>query len=147
MLNVVTGQGESRRGALGHPESVIVSLTGEVGTGKAVMRAAADSLKRVHLELGGKAPVVFDDADLDAAVAAVKLFGYFNAGQDCTASTRVIAGPGVYGDVVDGIAEAASSRHGQPGRRGHRARAADLGRPARARRRVRGPGGGEGRGW
>ena len=73
------------------------------------MRAAADSLKRVHLELGGKAPVVvFDDADLDA-VAAVKLFGYFNAGQDCTASTRVIAGPGVYGDVIDGIAEAASS--------------------------------------
>ena len=76
----------------------------------AVMRAAADSLKRVHLELGGKAPVVvFDDADLEAAVAAVRLFGYFNAGQDCTASTRVIAGPGVYGDVVDGLAEAASS--------------------------------------
>ena len=111
VLNVVTGQGESAGAALsGHPEIAIVSLTGEVGTGKAVMRAAADSLKRVHLELGGKASVVvFDDADLDAAVAAVKLFGYFNAGQDCTASTRVIAGPGVYGDVVDGIAEAASS--------------------------------------
>jgi betaine-aldehyde dehydrogenase/aminobutyraldehyde dehydrogenase len=111
VLNVVTGQGESAGAALSsHPEVAIVSITGEVTTGKAVMRAAADSLKRVHLELGGKAPVViFDDADLDAAVAAVKLFGYFNAGQDCTASTRVIAGPGVYGDLVDGIAEAASS--------------------------------------
>jgi acyl-CoA reductase-like NAD-dependent aldehyde dehydrogenase len=74
------------------------------------MRAAADSLKRVHLELGGKAPVVvMDDADLEAAIAAVRLFGYFNAGQDCTASTRVIAGPKVYGDFVDGLAEAASS--------------------------------------
>jgi acyl-CoA reductase-like NAD-dependent aldehyde dehydrogenase len=111
VLNVVTGQGESAGAALsGHPGVAIVSLTGEVTTGMAVMRAAADSLKRVHLELGGKAPVVvFDDADLDAAVAAVKLFGYFNAGQDCTASTRVIAGPGVYGDLVDGLAEAAGS--------------------------------------
>jgi acyl-CoA reductase-like NAD-dependent aldehyde dehydrogenase len=88
----------------------IVSLTGEVATGRAVMRAAADSLKRVHLELGGKAPVVvFDDADLEAAVAAVRLFGYFNAGQDCTASTRVLTGPDVYGDFVDGLAEAAAS--------------------------------------
>jgi 1-pyrroline dehydrogenase len=111
VLNVVTGQGESAGAALsGHPDVAIVSLTGEVTTGKAVMRAAADSLKRVHLELGGKAPVVvFDDADLEAAIAAVRLFGYFNAGQDCTASTRVIAGPRVYGDLVDGIAEAASS--------------------------------------
>ena len=72
VLNVVTGQGESAGAALaGHPEVAIVSITGEVGTGKAVMRAAADSLKRVHLELGGKAPVVvFDDADLEAAIAA-----------------------------------------------------------------------------
>jgi 1-pyrroline dehydrogenase len=111
VLNVVTGQGESAGAALSsHPDVAIVSVTGEVGTGKAVMRAAADSLKRVHLELGGKAPVViFDDADLDAAIAAVRLFGYFNAGQDCTASTRVLAGPGVYGDLVDGLAEAAAS--------------------------------------
>jgi 1-pyrroline dehydrogenase len=110
VLNVVTGDEVAGAALSAHPDVAIVSLTGEVGTGKAVMRAAADTLKRVHLELGGKAPVVvFDDADLDAAVAAVKLFGYFNAGQDCTASTRVIAGPGVYGDVVDGIAEAASS--------------------------------------
>jgi 1-pyrroline dehydrogenase len=111
VLNVVTGQGESAGAALaGHPDVAIVSITGEVGTGKAVMRAAADSLKRVHLELGGKAPVVImDDADLEAAIAAVRLFGYFNAGQDCTASTRVIAGPKVYGDFVDGLAEAAST--------------------------------------
>jgi 1-pyrroline dehydrogenase len=110
VLNVVTGDEVAGAALSGHPDVAIVSLTGEVGTGKAVMRAAADSLKRVHLELGGKAPVVvFDDADLDAVVAAVKLFGYFNAGQDCTASTRVIAGPGVYGDVVDGLAAAAAS--------------------------------------
>ena len=111
VLNVVTGQGESAGAALAtHPKVAIVSVTGEVTTGKAVMRAAADSLKRVHLELGGKAPVVvFDDADLEAAIAGVRLFGYFNAGQDCTASARVLAGPGVYGDLVDGLAEAVSS--------------------------------------
>ena len=111
VLNVVTGQGESAGAALvSHPKVAIVSLTGEVTTGKAIMRAAADTLKRVHLELGGKAPVViFDDADLEAAIAGIRVFGYFNAGQDCTASTRVIAGPGVYGDLVDGLAEAASS--------------------------------------
>ena len=73
----------------------MVSLTGDVGTGKAIARAAADTLKRVHLELGGKAPViVFDDADLEAVVEGVKIAGYFNAGQDCTAATRVLAGPG-----------------------------------------------------
>jgi len=111
VLNVVTGRGESAGAALaGHPRVAIVSLTGDVATGMSVMRAAADSLKRVHLELGGKAPaVVFDDADLEAAIAGVRLFGYFNAGQDCTASARVLAGPGVYGDLVDGLAEAASS--------------------------------------
>jgi 1-pyrroline dehydrogenase len=111
VLNVVTGQGQTAGVALSsHPQVAIVSLTGEVTTGQAVMRAAADSLKRVHLELGGKAPVVvFDDADLEAAIASVRLFGYFNAGQDCTASTRVLAGPGVYGDLVDGLTEAAGS--------------------------------------
>jgi 1-pyrroline dehydrogenase len=111
VLNVVTGRGESAGAALaGHPKVAIVSLTGDVATGMSVMRAAADSLKRVHLELGGKAPaVVFDDADLEAAIAGVRLFGYFNAGQDCTASARVLAGSGVYGDLVDGLAEAASS--------------------------------------
>ena len=74
------------------------------------MRAAADTLKRVHLELGGKAPVVvFDDADLEAVVAGVKLFGYFNAGQDCTAATRVLTGPGIYDDFVSELAAAAKS--------------------------------------
>ena len=110
VLNVVTGAERAGAALAGHPDVAIVSVTGEVGTGKAVMRAAADSLKRVHLELGGKAPVViFDDADLEAAIAAVRVFGYFNAGQDCTASTRVIAAPKVYGDLVDGLAEAAST--------------------------------------
>ena len=71
----------------------MVSLTGDVATGKEIARAAADTLKRVHLELGGKAPViVFDDADLEAVVEGVKIAGYFNAGQDCTAATRVLAG-------------------------------------------------------
>jgi 1-pyrroline dehydrogenase len=110
-LNVVTGQGETAGAALvAHPRVAMVSLTGEVTTGKAVMRAAADSLKRVHLELGGKAPaVVFDDADLEAAIAGVRLFGYYNAGQDCTASARVLAGRRIYRDFVDGLAKAASS--------------------------------------
>ncbi len=82
VLNVITGDGEHCGAALvAHPSVAIVSLTGEVTTGKAIMRAAADTLKRVHLELGGKAPVVvFDDADLEAVVAGVRLFGYFNAG-------------------------------------------------------------------
>ena len=74
------------------------------------MRAASDTLKRVHLELGGKAPViVFDDADLEAVVEGVKVGGYFNAGQDCTAATRVITGPGIYDDFVSELAAAAKS--------------------------------------
>jgi 1-pyrroline dehydrogenase len=111
VLNVVTGQGESAGAALvGHPDVAMVSLTGEVTTGKAVMRAAAESLKRVHLEQGGKAPViVFDDADLDAVIEGVKIGAYFNAGQDCTAACRVMAGPRVYDDVVSGLAGAAES--------------------------------------
>jgi 1-pyrroline dehydrogenase len=111
VLNVVTGDGEHCGAALvAHPDVAIVSLTGETTTGKLIMRNAADTLKRVHLELGGKAPVVvFDDADLEAVIAGVKVFGYYNAGQDCTAACRVIAGPGVYGDLVDGLAEAARS--------------------------------------
>ncbi len=111
VLNVITGDGEHCGAALvAHPKVAIVSLTGEVTTGKAIMRAAAETLKRVHLELGGKAPVVvFDDADLEAVVAGVKLFGYFNAGQDCTAATRVITGPGIYDDFVSELAAAAKS--------------------------------------
>jgi len=111
VFNVITGDGEHCGAALvAHPKVAIVSLTGEVTTGQAIMRAAADTLKRVHLELGGKAPVVvFDDADLEAAVAGVRAFGYYNAGQDCTAATRVLAGPCIHHDFVAGLSEAARS--------------------------------------
>ncbi len=111
VFNVITGDGETTGAALvAHPDVAIVSLTGEVGTGKLIMRNAADSLKRVHLELGGKAPVVvFDDADLQAVIEGVKVFGYFNAGQDCTASTRVLVAGSVHDDFVDGLADAARS--------------------------------------
>jgi acyl-CoA reductase-like NAD-dependent aldehyde dehydrogenase len=111
VLNVVFGHGESAGAALvRHPQVAMVSLTGDVSTGKEIARTAADSLKRVHLELGGKAPViVFDDADLEAVVEGVKVGGYWNAGQDCTAATRVLAGPGIHDDFVAGLAEAAGS--------------------------------------
>jgi 1-pyrroline dehydrogenase len=111
VFNVVTGDGENCGAALvSHPKVAIVSLTGEVTTGKTIMRTAAETLKRVHLELGGKAPVVvFDDADLDAVVAGVRAFGYWNSGQDCTAATRVLAGPGIHDALVSGLAEAADS--------------------------------------
>jgi 1-pyrroline dehydrogenase len=111
VFNVVTGDGEHVGARLvEHPVVRVVSLTGETSTGKLIMRNAADTLKRVHLELGGKAPVlVFDDADVEEAIAAVKLFGYYNAGQDCTASTRVITGPGVHADFVSGLADAAKA--------------------------------------
>ena len=91
-----------------HDVPDMVSITGSVRAGMEVAGAAAADLKRVHLELGGKAPViVFDDADIEAAVEAISVAGYFNAGQDCTAATRVLAGPGVYGDFTDALAEAA----------------------------------------
>ena len=110
-LNVVTGQGETAGASLvTHPDVRLISLTGSVGTGKAIAKAASDSLARVHLELGGKAPVlVFDDADLETVVEAVKIGGYYNAGQDCTAACRVVAGPGIYDDLVAGLAAAVSS--------------------------------------
>jgi 1-pyrroline dehydrogenase len=109
VLNVICGHGEpAGAGLVRHPDVAMVSLTGDVATGKEVARAAADSLKRVHLELGGKAPVVvFDDADLDAVVEAVKVAGYFNAGQDCTAATRVLAGPKIHDNFVSGLGDAA----------------------------------------
>src|SRR5215211_1449554 len=108
VLNVIYGHGEEAGAPLmRHPKVAMVSLTGDVATGKAVAHAAADSLKRVHLELGGKAPVVvFDDADLEAVIEGVKIGGYFNAGQDCTAASRVIAGPKIYDDFVSGLASA-----------------------------------------
>jgi betaine-aldehyde dehydrogenase len=86
----------------------MVSLTGSVETGKWIARAAADTLKRVHLELGGKAPViVFDDADMEAAMETIAGTGYYNAGQDCTAATRVLASADVYDDVLSGLSEQA----------------------------------------
>jgi 1-pyrroline dehydrogenase len=111
VLNVIFGHGEPAGAALvRHPTVAMVSLTGDVATGKEIARSAADTLKRVHLELGGKAPVlVFDDADIEAAVEAVKIGGYWNSGQDCTAASRVIAGPKVYDDFVSGLSDAASS--------------------------------------
>jgi len=109
VLNVIAGHGDPAGQALvTHPEVDMVSLTGSVETGKWIARAAADTLKRVHLELGGKAPViVFDDADLDVALETIAGTGYYNAGQDCTAATRVLAGPGVHDDVVAGLASQA----------------------------------------
>ncbi|HEY5886278.1 MAG TPA: aldehyde dehydrogenase family protein, partial [Acidimicrobiales bacterium] len=110
VLNVVTGQGETAGAALvEHPLVRMVSLTGDVATGKLIAANAAPSLTRVHLELGGKAPVlVFDDADLEAVIEAVAVGAYFNAGQDCTAACRVVAGPGLYDDLVSGLADAAA---------------------------------------
>ncbi len=106
VLNVIAGHGEPTGQALiTHPEVDMVSLTGSVQTGKHIARTAADTLKRVHLELGGKAPVVvFDDVSLESAVETIAATGYYNAGQDCTAATRVLAGSGVYDDVVAGLA-------------------------------------------
>jgi acyl-CoA reductase-like NAD-dependent aldehyde dehydrogenase len=88
----------------------MISITGSVGAGKAVARSSADTLKRVHLELGGKAPVIiFDDADIDAAIETLKAMSYYNSGQDCTAPCRVIAGSKVYDDFVAGFSDAVGS--------------------------------------
>jgi 1-pyrroline dehydrogenase len=108
VLNVVTGQGETAGNALvTHADVAMVSLTGDVATGKLIAKAAADSLKRVHLELGGKAPVVvFDDADIEAVVANLTEGAYYNSGQDCTAPCRVLAGPKVHDGLVNGLTDA-----------------------------------------
>src|SRR3954454_17742889 len=109
VLNVITGHGQPTGSSLvTHPDVDMVSLTGSPETGKWIAKAAADSLKRVHLELGGKAPViVFDDSDMEAAMETIAGTGYYNAGQDCTAATRVLASKGVYDDVVGGLSEQA----------------------------------------
>lgn len=108
VFNVVLGAGDVGERLVRHPGVDMVSLTGSVGSGKKVAAAASDSLKRVHLELGGKAPVVvFDDADLPAAMETIAATGYYNCGQDCTAATRVLAAPAVYDDVVEGLASEA----------------------------------------
>jgi betaine-aldehyde dehydrogenase len=106
VFNVLTGHGEPAGAAIvTHPDIAMVSLTGSPGTGKWIAGAAADTLKKVHLELGGKAPViVFDDVEMETAMEAIAGAGYYNAGQDCTAATRVLASNRVYDDVVSGLA-------------------------------------------
>jgi betaine-aldehyde dehydrogenase len=105
VLNVVTGYGDPvGKAIVEHHDVDMVSLTGSPDTGKWIASAAADTLKRVHLELGGKAPVVvFDDVEMETALETIAGTGYYNAGQDCTAATRVLASKGVYDDVVSGL--------------------------------------------
>ena len=102
VLNVITGDGVPvGDGLVRHPDIALVSLTGDVETGKTIARNAADTLKRVHLELGGKAPmVVLDDADPEQVAEAVKIGGYWNSGQDCTASSRILVSERIYDDVL-----------------------------------------------
>ena len=109
VFNVITGHGQPAGSSLvTHPDIEMVSLTGSPETGKWIAKAASDSLKRVHLELGGKAPVVvFDDVDMETALETIAGTGYYNAGQDCTAATRVLASSKVYDDVVNGLSEQA----------------------------------------
>ncbi|OEC93322.1 MULTISPECIES: gamma-aminobutyraldehyde dehydrogenase [unclassified Rhizobium] len=111
IVNVILGRGESVGNALiNHPKISMVSITGDVATGKKVLQAAAKTVKRTHLELGGKAPViVFDDADIDAVVAGIRTFGYYNAGQDCTAACRIYADAKVYDNFVADLTSAVSS--------------------------------------
>jgi 1-pyrroline dehydrogenase len=103
VLQVITGDGvPAGERIVSHPDVRLVSLTGDVATGKAIARNAADTLKRVHLELGGKAPmVVFDDADPAAVAEGVRLAAFWNSGQDCTAGSRVIAGPRIYDKLLE----------------------------------------------
>jgi betaine-aldehyde dehydrogenase len=105
VLNVITGHGDpAGRALVTHDDVDMVSLTGSVETGKWIARAAADTLKRVHLELGGKAPVVvFDDVDMSTALETIAATGYYNAGQDCTAATRVLASSRIHDDFVGGL--------------------------------------------
>lgn len=111
VVNVVLGRGESVGNTLiNHPKISMVSITGDIATGKKVLQAAAKTVKRTHLELGGKAPViVFDDADLDAVVSGLRAFGYYNAGQDCTAACRIYAGKKVYDRLVADLSSAVST--------------------------------------
>jgi acyl-CoA reductase-like NAD-dependent aldehyde dehydrogenase len=111
VLNVITGDGiPVGEGLVRHRDIALVSLTGDVETGKAIARNAADTVKRVHLELGGKAPmVVLDDADPAAVAEAVKIGGYWNSGQDCTASSRILVSDAVYDDVLSETVKAVES--------------------------------------
>src|SRR5215470_3371412 len=109
VLNVICGDRDTGRALVSHEIPQMVSITGSVRAGIEVAQAAATRLKRVHLELGGKAPVVvFDDADIGRAAQTIIEAGYYNAGQDCTAATRVLAGPAVAADLTDAVAELAA---------------------------------------
>jgi betaine-aldehyde dehydrogenase len=116
VFNVICGDRDTGRALVDHNVPQFVSITGSVRAGMEVAGAASKDLKRVHLELGGKAPViVFDDADIATAAEEIAIAGYFNAGQDCTAATRVLAGPGVHEDFVAALTEqAAQTKTGQP---------------------------------
>ena len=117
VVNVVLGRGETVGNALiNHPKVNMISITGDVATGKKILQAASKTVKRTHLELGGKAPViVFDDADIDAVVNGLRAFGYYNAGQDCTAACRIYAGKKVYEKLVADLSSAVSTiRFNQP---------------------------------
>ncbi|WP_275783671.1 gamma-aminobutyraldehyde dehydrogenase [Pararhizobium gei] len=111
VVNVILGRGETVGNTLiNHPKIGMVSITGDIATGKKVLQAAAKTVKRTHLELGGKAPViVYDDADLDAVVAGIRTFGYYNAGQDCTAACRIYAQDGIYEKLVADLTSAVST--------------------------------------
>ncbi len=110
-FNVICGDRDTGRALVAHKAPQMVSITGSVRAGREVAAAAAQGLKRVHLELGGKAPVVvFDDADPEKAAAAIAIAGYFNAGQDCTAATRVLAGPHIHDDFVAALTEQAKEQ-------------------------------------
>lgn len=111
VVNVITGRGQTVGNALiNHPGVDMISLTGDVATGKKMLDAAAKTVKRTHLELGGKAPViVFDDADVDQVVEGLRAFGYYNAGQDCTAACRIYAGSKVYDRLVADLSAAVST--------------------------------------
>jgi betaine-aldehyde dehydrogenase len=111
VLNVVLGGNDPGAALVEHPDIAMVSLTGSVDTGKWIAEHAAASLKKVHLELGGKAPViVFDDVDIDAAAEAIAGFGYYNAGQDCTAATRVLSSAKIHDDLASSLAGQAKSQ-------------------------------------
>ncbi|MEX2518676.1 MAG: gamma-aminobutyraldehyde dehydrogenase [Paracoccaceae bacterium] len=111
VVNVILGRGESVGSALiNHPGVDMISITGDIATGKKVLEAAAKSVKRTHLELGGKAPVVvFDDADLEAVVEGVRTFGFYNAGQDCTAACRIYAAPKIHDRLVADLSAAVAT--------------------------------------
>src|SRR3954463_3451188 len=108
VLQVVTGDGvPTGQRLVEDPDIALVSLTGDVDTGKLIARTASDTLKRVHLELGGKAPmVIFDDADLESVVEGIKIAGYWNSGQDCTAGSRILAGPNIYDALLEQLVPA-----------------------------------------